>query len=191
LLPARIEKLRGARRERIDCMTKTLILLRHAKSSWADTVADHDRPLAERGRKAAPVMAKWLSDSGLRPTVALVSTARRTQETWALIAPELGKIVRRDAAGIYEASAWRILDAIHGVEPSVESLLVVGHNPGMEDLARLLIKGDGGEAGARMTRKFPTAAIAVLDIPVEDWTEVAGHTASLTDFVTPKSLTSP
>lgn len=172
-------------------MTKTLILFRHAKSSWADDVEDHERALAERGRKAAPVMAKWLAAKGLKPSVALVSTARRTQETWALVSPELGKVIRRDVAEIYEAPAERILDAVHGVEPSVETLIIVGHNPGMEDLARLLIKGDGGKAGARLREKFPTAAIAVLDIPVEDWTEVAPHVATLTDFVTPKSVTSP
>ena len=89
-------------------MTKTLILFRHAKSSWADNVEDHERPLAERGRKAAPVMAKWLVGKGLKPTVALVSTARRTQETWALVAPAFGKVTKRDAPAIYEAPAERI-----------------------------------------------------------------------------------
>jgi phosphohistidine phosphatase len=172
-------------------MTKTLILFRHAKSSWDNNVEDHERPLAERGRKAAPVMAKWLAASGSKPTVALVSTARRTQETWALVVPELGKITKRDVSEIYEAPAVRLLDAIHAVEPSVESLIIVGHNPGMEDLARLLMKGDGAEAGARMRKKFPTAAIAVLSLPIDDWTEVKSHIADLTEFVTPKSLTSP
>src|SRR5690242_1439584 len=86
-----LEKL-SAPQEKNDCpMTKTLILFRHAKSAWPDNVEDHERPLAERGRKAAPVMAKWLLAKGLRPSVALVSTAKRTQETWALVAPELGK----------------------------------------------------------------------------------------------------
>ena len=172
-------------------MTKTLILFRHAKSSWSEGVEDHERPLAERGRKAAPLMAKWLADKGLKPTIALVSTSKRTQETWSLIAPELGKITKRDVGEIYEAPAERILDAIHAVEPSVESLIIVGHNPGMEDLARLLIKGDGGEAGARMRKKFPTAGVVVLDLPVDDWTEVRSHVADLADFVTPKSVTPP
>ena len=171
-------------------MTKTLILFRHAKSSWAENVGDHERPLADRGRKAVPVMAKWLAGRGLKPTVALVSTARRTQETWALIAPELGKVTKRDVAEIYDAPAERILDAIHAVEHSVESLIIIGHNPGMEDVAKLLMKDDDGEAGARMRRKFPTAGIAVLNLPVDDWTEVKSHIAELADFVTPKSLTS-
>lgn len=172
-------------------MTKTLILFRHAKSSWVDNVEDHERPLAERGRKAAPVMAKWLAAAGLKPTVALVSTARRTQETWTLIAPELAKVTKRDVGEIYEAPAGRIMETIHAVEHTVESLIIVGHNPGMEDLARLLMKGDGGKAGARMRQKFPTAAIAVLSLPVDDWTEVRPHIATLEHFVTPKSLTEP
>ena len=172
-------------------MTKTLILFRHAKSSWAGNLEDHERPLAERGQKAAPVMARWLAANGFKPSVALVSTSRRTQETWALVAPELGKVVRRDVAEIYEAPAGRILDAIHGVEPSVETLIIIGHNPGMEDLARWLMADDGGERGAQMRRKFPTAAIAIMEIPVDDWTEVLPHKARLADFVTPKTLTSP
>lgn len=170
-------------------MTKTLILLRHAKSSWTGDVEDHGRPLAERGRKVAPAMAKWLVGKGLKPGLALVSTARRAQETWSLIAPELGKVTKRDIGEIYDAPAERILHAIHAVEPSAEPLMIVGHNPGMEDLARLLIDGDGGDAGARMRTKFPTAGVAVLSLPVDDWTEVRPHVASLEHFVTPKSLT--
>lgn len=172
-------------------MTKRLILFRHAKSSWAENVEDHARPLAERGRKAAPLMARWLAAEGLQPSVALVSTARRTQETWTLAAPDLGKAQKRDVGAIYEAPASRILEAIHGVEPSVETLMIVGHNPGMEDLARLLMKDDGGEASARLRRKFPTAAVAVLSLPVEDWTEVGPRIATLEQFVTPKMLTPP
>ena len=169
-------------------MSKTLILFRHAKSDWSEGLEDHERPLSERGRNAAPIMARWISGRGLKPTVALVSTARRTQETWSLAAPELGKVTKRDTAEIYEAPVGRILDAIHGVEPSVETLLVVGHNPGMEDLATLLMKDEGGKAGRRLRQKFPTSGIAVLSLPVEDWTIVTPRIATLVDFVTPKSL---
>ena len=172
-------------------MMKRLILLRHAKAAWPDHVEDHARPLAERGRRAAPVMAQWLVANGLRPDLALVSTALRTQETWALAAPVLGKVTKRDAASIYEASAGRLVALIRGVEPSVETLLVIGHNPGMEDLAGHLMTGEGGEAGGRLRQKFPTAAIAVLSLPVEDWTEVGPRGGTLEHFVTPRMLTPP
>lgn len=170
-------------------MRKHLILFRHAKSSWGSNTDDHGRPLAERGRRAAPVMARWLAEKRLKPALALVSTARRAQETWELASQELGKVPKRDTAEIYEAPAARILDVIHEVEPSVGTLMVVGHNPGLEDLCTLLMKDDGGEAGAQLRLKFPTAAIAVLSLPVKDWTEVAPHVARLDHFVTPKMLT--
>jgi phosphohistidine phosphatase len=170
-------------------MPKHLILFRHAKSSWDNNVEDHDRPLAERGRRAAPVMARWLRKKSLKPALALVSTARRTQETWALASPELGNVPKRDVDEIYAAPASRILDVIHAVEPSVKTLMIVGHNPGIEELSELLMKGNGGEAGAQLREKFPTAAIAVFSLPVKDWTEVAPHIATLEQFVTPKMLT--
>lgn len=169
-------------------MPKTLILFRHAKSSWEENVEDHDRPLADRGRKASPLMARWLVEEKLIPALTLVSTSRRTQETWTLLSSEIGKMQKRDNADIYEAPAGRILDVIHGVEPSVDRLMVVGHNPGLEDLAALLMKDDGGEAGSRLTRKFPTAAIAVLALPIDDWTELAPGIASLEQFVSPKFI---
>jgi phosphohistidine phosphatase len=169
-------------------MPKTLILFRHAKSSWVEDVVDHDRGLSERGRRVAPLMANWLVTEGLRPSLALVSTARRTQETWALAAAKLGAVVKRDAAEIYEATPARILDAIRAVDREVEQLLVIGHNPGLEGLVLRLMRDDGGEAGARMREKFPTAAIAVLQLPVDDWTDVEPETGELTAFVTPKLL---
>lgn len=171
-------------------MTKTLILFRHAKSSWAGNVEDHERPLADRGRRAAPVMAKWLAGKGLKPTVALVSTARRTQETWALIAPELGKVTKRDVAEIYEAPAERILDAIHAVEPSVESLIIVGHNPGMEDFARSLADPETSKERhlVRLMANFPKAVFARFKLDVESWDDVRPLSGRLTLFKTPKDL---
>lgn len=170
-------------------MAKRLILFRHAKSFWTENVDDHDRPLAERGRKAAPMMGRWLSREDLVPDLALVSTARRAQETWALAAPELGEPVeKRDASAIYEASATVILDAIRQAPDHASTLVVVGHNPGFEDLARLLMADEGAEAGARLREKFPTAAIAVLECPVGHWSELEPGTCRLERFVTPKSL---
>lgn len=169
-------------------MPKRLILLRHAKSSWAHDVEDHERPLSGRGVKAAPLMGAWLARNGLVPDLALVSTARRAQQTWALAAPELGKPVKSlDSGAIYEAEAETILAAIRAVKRSVETLIVVGHNPGLEELARLLMKDDGGEAGSHLREKFPTAAVAVLSC-AGAWTDLGSHSCALEHFMTPKML---
>lgn len=136
-------------------------------------------------------MARWLSEKGLVPSLALVSTARRTQETWALAASELGAVPKRDEAAIYEAPAERLLELIRATVPEVATLMIVGHNPGMEDLAALLLRDDGGEAGERLREKFPTAGIAVLSLPIDDWAEAARHIGMLEAFATPRSVIEP
>ncbi len=163
------------------------MLLRHAKSAWPEGVADHRRPLAGRGRKAAPAIAAYMAEHGLVPDLALVSTARRAQETWELVAEALPRgIDVRDAVGIYEVSAKAILGVIRGVEPSIHNLLLVGHNPGMAELA-LMLAGEG-EALARLHEKFPTAALAVIDFDAGQWSEIEPGRGRLVQFVTPRRL---
>ncbi|PST17377.1 histidine phosphatase family protein [Mesorhizobium plurifarium] len=170
-------------------VTRRLMLLRHAKSAWPEGVADHRRPLSERGRKAAPVVGAFMARRGLAPDLALVSTARRAQETWELVAGALPhEVAVRDAVGIYEVAATAILDVIRKIEPAVEKLLLVGHNPGMADLA-LLLAGRGDEAALeRLREKFPTAGLAVLDFDIERWSEMTPGTGRLVRFVTPRML---
>lgn len=169
-------------------MPKRLILFRHAKSSWEHDVEDHERPLSGRGIKTAPVMGAWLAANGLVPDLALVSTARRAQLSWALAEPGLGKPVRRqDSHAIYEAAADDILTVVKSVKQAVGTLIVVGHNPGFEQLAMLLMKDEGGEAGARLRQKFPTAAVAVLSFR-GSWADIGPHSCTLEHFVTPKML---
>lgn len=168
---------------------KRLILFRHAKSDWPERVDDHDRPLADRGKKAAPVMGVYLEKSKLVPDLVLVSTARRAQETWtrasrAIKVQPPSKNVRE----VYEATAEKLLDVVRKTGPDVWTLMIVGHNPGLEDLAKRLMKDAGGEAGGRLREKFPTAAIAVLSFDIGDWKEIAAETGSLDRFVTPKSI---
>lgn len=166
-----------------------LLLLRHAKSAWPEGVADHDRPLAERGRKSAPVVGAYMAREKLIPDLALVSPARRAQETWALVREALPDgIAEREAAGIYEVPADNILAVIQSVEHSIRTLLVVGHNPGMEDLASSLAKDGDVDAMARMTEKFPTAGLAVIDFDLEEWSAAATGTGHLERFVTPRFL---
>ena len=167
---------------------RRLIMLRHAKSARPPGVDDFDRPLAARGREAAPRMGAYLRDEGLFPDLALVSPSRRTRETWDLVRPALGKVETRFEQAIYEAPAARLLAAVQDVEAPVRSLLMVGHNPGFEDLARRLAgHGDSG-ALARLNEKFPTSAVAVLDFAVESWAEVERGGGRLERFVAPKDL---
>ncbi|MBZ9741282.1 MULTISPECIES: SixA phosphatase family protein [unclassified Mesorhizobium] len=167
---------------------KQLLLLRHAKSSWDDPdLDDFDRPLAERGLKAARLIGRELAARDWLPDLALVSPALRTRDTWRLVAAELPvhpRVAFADA--LYEASAADILSQIRKADPSGECLVVVGHNPGLENLARQLV-GPGSEAKARkrLEEKFPTAALARFVLE-DDW---PGRSAArLTHCLWPKDL---
>ncbi|MDM9624290.1 histidine phosphatase family protein [Rhizobium sp. S152] len=162
-----------------------LLLLRHAKSAWPDGVDDHDRPLAGRGLKAAPLMGRYMAREMLVPDLALVSTARRTQQTWALVGAELPDTPHRDVGEIYEASVERLAAVLRATDPEVRTLLVVGHNPGFQDLALYLAGyGDGLD---QLREKFPTGALAVIDFAVA-WRDVTAGSGRLERFVAPRSL---
>jgi phosphohistidine phosphatase len=167
---------------------RRLMLLRHGKAAPPDGMADIDRPLAPRGREAVPRVAAHLADEQLFPDLALVSAARRARETWDIAASTLGGVPVRFEPRIYEAPPERLLEIVREVEPAVRALLMVGHNPGFEDLAKLLIGHGDRYAFARMAQKYPTAGLAVLDFPVEDWRTMRPGTGRLDRFVTPRSL---
>ena len=176
---------------------RTLVLFRHAKSAWPD-VPDHDRPLARRGIQAAPVMGRWLREAGLLPGQVLCSTARRARQTWQFAQAGLAATppVTFDAR-IYEGTAMDLLTVIREVPPATGTLLLIGHNPAIEDLALLLATAPGGPAGPgpagapgdleRMRSKFPTAAIAVLEFH-GTWPGLAPGEARLTAFGAPRDL---
>jgi phosphohistidine phosphatase len=163
---------------------RTLLVLRHAKSDWPDGVPDHERPLARRGRREAPLVGRWLREHGPAPDLVVCSTAVRARQTWELVAAELPPPpeVRLDKR-MYEASAAELLSVVVETPDRVSTLLVVGHNPGLEELAHLLTAGQGDqEALERMSVKFPTAALAVLafDGP---WAGLRPSGARLVGFV--------
>ncbi|MBA8903587.1 histidine phosphatase family protein [Phyllobacterium sp. P30BS-XVII] len=166
-----------------------LMLLRHAKSDWPDGIDDHDRPLAGRGRHASPLMTEYMAQEGLRPDLAIVSTARRTMETWKLVRPAFAREIDwREEARIYEAPARVIVDIVRSTEPAIRSLLIVGHNPGLHDVALQLI-GNGKEADlARLRLKYPTAGLVVIDFKAKSWSDLAEKTGQLDRFVTPKMI---
>ncbi|MBT2384200.1 histidine phosphatase family protein [Streptomyces sp. ISL-11] len=165
--------------------TRRIVLLRHAKAEWSDQ-DDHERPLAERGRKDAPVAGRRLAGSGIVPDLALCSTAARTRETWKLAVQELPqrpRTVYEDR--LYEASLGELIAVVNETSDEVADLLLVGHNPGMHGLADAL----AGEAEAdllpRMNRSgFPTAAFAVLTF-TGSWKSVEHGVGRLVDFWAP------
>ena len=170
---------------------RRLWLLRHAKSSWDDaTLADFDRPLAPRGRAAAPRVAAWMAARTLLPDLVICSAARRTRETWDLVAPILaGRPDVTFSRDVYEAPADRLLAVLRAVPDAARAVLLVGHNPGMSDLAQELA-GAGSDRGAlgRLRRKFPTGAVALLESSAASWAELGVGTCRLTGFVRPKDL---
>lgn len=169
---------------------RRLILFRHAKSDWSDDGADdHDRGLSARGRKAAGPMGAWLAGRGFSPDLVLCSTARRTRATWdlakAAFTPSPKARFERD---IYLAPPAGLLEEAKAAPASVQTLLIVGHNPGLEQFVELLASRGDPEARRAYAEKFPTAAIAVLDFPFDDWAEIAPRSGRLDRFVTPRML---
>lgn len=168
---------------------RTLILLRHAKSAWPD-VPDHDRPLAQRGQRDAPIMGRWLRAHGHLPDHVLCSSARRTRETWQLVWEQLGidPPVTFDEQ-VYLATADTLLNLIHRAAPGHHTLLVVGHNPAIAELALRLTAHSANDAATLgpMREKFPTAAVAILEFTGNRQHPRPG-TARLTGFVTPRDL---
>jgi phosphohistidine phosphatase len=164
---------------------KRLFLLRHAKSSWDESgLADHERPLAKRGRQASKVIAEHLREEKIRPELVLCSPSARTRQTLERIG--LGDDAEvRIVDELYGASAGDLLEVLYGVADDVGSVMVIGHNPGIEDLA-LQLAGSGEEL-ERMREKFPTAALATLEFDGA-WGELAPGGAELVAFVKPKEL---
>lgn len=167
-----------------------LHLLRHAKSSWdAAGLRDHDRPLSERGGRAAAAMAAHLRRAAVAPDLVLCSSARRTVETLAAIRGALPRGVAVETTDdLYEVGAATLLQRLGRIPAEVGVLLVIGHNPGMEELA-LRLAGEGSDAGAseRLGRKFPTGAIATLEFEGA-WADLDWGGARLTGFVAPRDL---
>ncbi|MGI5483522.1 SixA phosphatase family protein [Streptomyces lavendofoliae] len=142
---------------------RRIVLLRHAKADWPE-VSDHERPLAERGRKDAPVAGRRLAETGITFDLALCSTAVRTRETWKLAVHELPQRPRTVyEERLYEASPGEIIALLNETPEDVNDLLVIGHNPGMHAVADALAGEAEGDTLARMNRGgFPTSAFAVI-----------------------------
>ncbi len=168
---------------------RRLILLRHAKSDWPAGIADHDRPLAKRGRRDAPAVGRWLGSSGYLPDAVVCSPARRTRETWELAAAGFRSVVPGFAPPVsyeprvYEASVLRLLMLIREFPGSWHTVLVIGHNPGMAELTL------GLADPPKPPPSFPTAFVAVLGLP-GDWADATPGEGELLAFTTPADMRS-
>jgi phosphohistidine phosphatase len=160
---------------------KTLFILRHAKSSWDNAnLSDFDRPLNERGLKAAPLMGETMLENQFEPELILSSPAKRAEQTAVLVkrSANIAGEIRYDER-IYEATSARLLEVISEQKENAESILLVGHNPGLEGLIRALT----GEMQA-----MPTAALAVIDLEIDKWSEVKSASGKLKFLIRPKDL---
>jgi phosphohistidine phosphatase len=169
---------------------RKLFLLRHTKSSWDDpAIEDFDRPLNGRGRKDAKRMGKYMAEQGIRPGIALVSGAVRTLATWEMIEPHLEGVPVTIEAKLYEAGKSQLLTRLRGLDEHMDSALLIGHTPGIGRLAEILVGHHGDPALlVEMVAKFPTGALAVIELNIAHWGELEAGRGRLAAFVRPKDL---
>jgi phosphohistidine phosphatase len=169
-----------------------LLLLRHAKSSWGDAaLPDRERPLNKRGHRGVAAIRDAMREMGLAPDLVLVSPARRTQETLAALEPWDDTPLVDPVETLYLASATQLLAILRGISETVRSVLVIGHNPGLHELAILLAARHGpatpDQATGRLLQGFPTAALAEF-VTAVPWREIGPGNAQLVHFLTPRDL---
>ncbi|MEQ8147972.1 histidine phosphatase family protein [Streptomyces sp. OP7] len=166
---------------------RRLVVLRHAKSARPEGVTDHERPLSARGRRDAPAAGRALAAADCLPGLALCSTAVRARRTWELAAEQWGTPppVRHDPR-LYHADVPGLLTVVREVPAEVETLLLVGHNPGLEDLVRTLADDGLDDTLDRVRAKFPTSAVAVLDWRGATWRDLRPCGALLTSLTVPR-----
>jgi len=165
------------------------MLFRHAEADRPDNVADHERPLSVRGLEQARLMGEHIKANSLVPDLAIVSSARRTQETWSAASSEAGFSPRKvDEPRIYESTAGNLLEVLREQDAAHARIMMVGHNPGMERLAAWLLNSGDAAALARLQREFVVGGLAVLDFQVTSWKELDVRSGHLARFDTPESV---
>ena len=191
--------MRRARRQDRRCLTslgsagtftpvRTIILLRHAKSSWSDpTLADIDRPLAPRGERASRSIAEYIRRKKIHPDLVLCSPSLRTRQTLEAIESSLGKRSTVELVpALYAASETELLEQLQALPESIGSVMLIGHNPGLHVLACVL--ASRGADLQQLEEKFPTGALATLVADNDSWAGLGRGSATLVDYVVPKQL---
>ena len=169
---------------------KTLTLLRHAKSGWDDPVQrDFDRPLNAKGARAAALIGQHMRALGLSFDHVVASPAQRVIETVAQLGSGYGRELDPEwDRRLYLASSTMLLDLIHALPADAERVLMIGHNPGLEELVLLLAPDDGSAARDAVEEKFPTASLAQLTFAADRWADVKAGAGALVRFVRPRDL---
>lgn len=176
---------------------KRLVILRHAKAVPASPELDDcDRRLADRGRSDAIRMGQFLKEEGAVPQLVLCSTALRTRETLELVLPQLfAEPVVEHLPELYLARWLTLLNLVRQVRDSVETVLVVGHNPGVEEAVRKLVRPPGDTKTRKLHQllesEYPTAAVAILEFDVDQWSAIDRGEGELLNFVRPRDLRGP
>lgn len=165
-----------------------LMLLRHAKSDRPAGIGDLDRPLNPRGRRTAPLMGAYLAAEDLRPDHVVVSPSCRTRQTWEPVQTALGASDATFVPEIYEAPDSALLTVIRKTPEAARSLLMIGHNPGLQDLSLRLVGSGSRSARNRLAAGFPTGALAVIDFDVASWGEIRAVGGRIERFVAPRDL---
>lgn len=168
---------------------RRLILLRHAKAVPHGLVPDFDRTLTDRGREDARRMGAYMAQENLIPDLAAVSSAKRTRETWDIVSHDWKhRPPLRHEPRIYEASDRALLSLLRQTPDHVATMISVGHNPGFAELANSLVGFGDRYAFARMSQKFPTCSLVVLDFEAQSWNDIELKTGRLDRFITPATL---
>jgi phosphohistidine phosphatase len=169
---------------------RRLILFRHAKAeAAAPGQKDLARTLIERGRKDATRIGAYMATHALTPDRVLVSPARRTQETWKQASAAFKPApAATTVEKLYEATPHAILAAIKDIPASAHTLLVVAHNPGLQEVALMLIASGDIDARERLTEKLPTSGLVIVDFAVDDWAKLHPQSGRLERFVSPRTL---
>jgi len=169
---------------------RKLFLLRHAKSSHDEPgLDDFERPLSARGKADARRLGRHMEAAGIRPGLALVSAAARTKATWDLVEPHLEGVPAALEAELYETGKSGLLARLRKVDDHIESVLLIGHNPGIGRLAETLADHRGDAAAlARLAEKFPTGALAEIELDIAHWGELEAGRGRLLSFTRPRDL---
>ena len=163
---------------------KRLLVLRHAKAEEDSASGkDFDRPLAKRGRHDAAELGRAMRERGLHPDAIMASPAKRVAETLAALAEGYGPLDADYDRRIYNASAGTLLDVVREADDDAQTLLLVGHNPGLHLLVLGLADGDGGGLRSRIENSFPTATLAAVELPISSWTDIQPAGGELVDLI--------